>query len=67
MPDPNKSSDRTHKNDNSDAINDATPQTMIVAYVSFEPVPPRDAPSGISRIKDAGAQKSLIRLKLNFS
>lgn len=37
---------------------------MIVAYVSFEPVPPREAPSGISRIKDSGAQRSLVQFFL---
>lgn len=59
MPDPRKSRDKTHTKDMSDATNEATPQTMIVAVVSFEPVPPPDPPSGISRIKDVLAQRSL--------
>lgn len=31
-----------------EATREATPQTMIVAFVSFEPVPPPAAPSGMS-------------------
>lgn len=37
----------THSNDTSVATSDATPQTIIVASVNLEPVPPLDASCGI--------------------
>lgn len=42
-----RSSGRTHTKDITEAISDATPQTMIVALVSFDPVPPPEPPSVI--------------------
>lgn len=37
----------THTKDMTEATSDATPQTMIVALVSFDPVPPLAPPSVI--------------------
>lgn len=37
----------THTKDMTEATSDATPQTIIVALVSFDPVPPLDPPSVI--------------------
>lgn len=39
-----------YQKDISDATRDATPATMIVAVVSFEPVPPPGTLSGISTV-----------------
>ena len=38
----------SYKKDSNEATRDATPQTMTVALVRFEPVPPPEAPPGIS-------------------
>lgn len=65
MLDASESSDKTHRKDSSDAINDATPETMIVAYVSFEPVP-RDTPSGISRVKEIRSREAWVDLISSF-
>lgn len=39
----------SYRKDSKEATRDATPQTITVALVRFEPVPPPDAPPGISR------------------
>ena len=39
----------SYRKDSNEATRDAIPQTTTVALVSFEPVPPPDAPPGISR------------------
>lgn len=41
------SSGGTHTKDRIEATSDATPQTIIVALVSFDPVPPLEPPSVI--------------------
>ena len=38
----------TYKKDSNEATREATPQTMTVALVRFNPVPPPEAPPGIS-------------------
>ena len=40
----------SYKKDKNEATKDATPQTMTVAFVRFEPVPPPEAPPGISEM-----------------
>ncbi len=44
----------SYRKDSNEATRDATPQTMTVALVSFEPVPPPDAPPGIPKIQKLG-------------
>ena len=38
----------SYRKDSNEATREATPQTMTVALVRFEPVPPPEAPPGIS-------------------
>ena len=42
-------SEVSYRKDSTEATRDATPQTITVAMVRFEPVPPPDAPPGMSR------------------
>ena len=52
----------SYKKDRSEATKDATPQTMTVAFVRFEPVPPPEAPPGISEIlKYEGSSREFFR------
>ena len=37
----------SYRKDSNEATSDATPQTITVALVRFEPVPPPEAPPGI--------------------
>ena len=39
----------SYKKDSNEATREATPQTMTVALVRFDPVPPPEAPPGILR------------------
>ncbi len=50
-------SDVAYRKDSNEATRDATPQTIIVALVRLEPVPPPDAPPGISRSQCSSLEK----------
>lgn len=42
----------SYRNDSKDATKDATPHTITVAVVRLEPVPPPEAPPGMSNVQD---------------
>lgn len=54
----------THRNDNSVATSDATPQTTIVAFVNVEPVPSPDAACGIL---NSGDQAANLQVRKGFA
>ena len=60
-------SDVAYRKDSNEATRDATPQTIIVALVRLEPVPPPDAPPGISRSQCTKLGKLKIARGLNGS
>lgn len=55
----------SYRKDTNEATRDATPQTMTVALVRFEPVPPPDAPPGISRSQRSNLEKLKLARRLN--
>ena len=51
--------------DTNEATREATPQTMTVALVRFEPVPPPDAPPGISRSQRSKREELKLARRLH--
>ena len=56
-----------YRKDSNEATRDATPQTMTVALVRLEPVPPPDAPPGISKYQPSRLDELEVARGLNRS
>lgn len=54
------SPESSYRKDNKEAIRDATPQTITVALVRFDPVPFPDAPPGMSKSRVRGKLASKL-------